>query len=176
LELCLTDELKVFHQKLSNVGFEITLYSQLYVTVKSTQTLNEFNPLFFGVVQKNMYVSICLELAKLLDPPGKGSNKNFSVGRLIASFNLSGDTEIKELLDASNELYKSSIKKFRDQVLAHNDYDLAMKRKILSTNGNITDLKSLGDNLYKLYSLVRFKSGKDSAKCPAELVVRCQEN
>ncbi|EDM65953.1 hypothetical protein PE36_08126 [Moritella sp. PE36] len=158
------DDLEVFSKKLSNVAFEITLYSQLYGTNESVTKLNNFNPLVFGVFQKNMYVSICLELAKLLDKAGEKSNKNLSIDRLVIHMNLSDDNEIKKLIYTAIALYKSSIKKFRNEVIAHNDYGMAMKRKILPSNGNIDDLEELCNLIYGVYSAIRFKTGKDSVQ------------
>jgi len=140
------EELKVIKEYFTNLCLDLTIYSDLFTEQESIDVMNGFNSLVFSRIQKAYIEKLCLSLACLLDPAQTGKNKNLSLARIITQ------CECPELDGKYSNLLKlyelTGIKNWRSKLLAHNDLNTLMGKKIL-------DLKFEHDDIENIIELIQ---------------------
>ncbi|MCK8044854.1 hypothetical protein MSG37_08150 [Shewanella sp. 1CM18E] len=142
-------ELKVIKNYFTDLCIDLTVYSDLFTSQESVDTLNEFNDLIFNRIKRAYVEKLCLSIACLLDPAETGNNKNLSLAHIIKQCNC---PELDVKLDGLKGIYESTgIKRWRQKLLAHNDLSTLMGVKPLDLKFEHNDIEHMIELIQEIF-------------------------
>lgn len=129
------------------IWYYLSTYVELYdhPNPYRTDVIQATAPAFFIIVQASLGENILLRIARLLDPPESCGQSNLSFRSLFQT----NDTDIKSAHEMFQKIEKawknqnySSLKTYRDKILAHND--LSVRLNDLERNLPLLDKTQIG--------------------------------
>ena len=147
-------------------------HETLFQNKQRVDVLNVTSGLLAHSIQRHFFNAVVLGLSRLTEQPSTGKKDNLTVSRLVMLCD-----EIKDLPlgDLTEELESrmSDLRKVRDKILAHNDYEVSTRKTkppSMGTRQNITEIfrlifRILGKVLlhFENSQLGMFPQGNESA-------------
>ena len=149
----------LFKNRLSDISLNFTVYSELFDSSDSVNTLNNFHSFVFGNYQKCLVDVLYLEIAKLFDPKGN-KDKNLSFLYLISLTNSDSKPELEADFEELKILFTSSnLKAYRNKLLAHNDLKAIQGIRAVKPEVTTETLEELLKRAWTLFGKIEFTLG-----------------
>ncbi len=149
----------LFKKKLSDISLNFTVYRELFDSMGSVNTLNNFHSFIFGNYQRCLVDSIYLEVVKLFDPEGD-KNKNLSFPYLISLIKGDSRSELEADFEKLKNIFKdSNLKNYRNKLLAHNDLNAIQSIKALKLELTSETLENMLEKSWALFGKIEFYLG-----------------
>lgn len=136
----------------ASTHFELVL--DLFGTKESLSVVNKSAPAVFIIIRQSLLDAAIIRLNRLCDPPGT-KNRNIGLASLRESLDQTDHSFINELKDLEDQIRDEvrKLKKYRDKVLAHNDYKAYKDglHKTISNSAIDVSLRLLESYINRIY-------------------------
>jgi hypothetical protein len=134
---------------------EFIYYANLFGKDRErVELLNWAAPVFFRVVQDQLFDTILLRISRLTDPPKSGSNTNLSIRQFPRLVDDDVKDDVRELIALALESAQFARER-RNKVISHNDLELATSSGAAKPSGSIIQMRAAIRSIHEPIRLIR---------------------